>query len=590
MNKFFGFLLIGALISVIISATGLDRGVDIRLELVDPVNRSSAQLDMRHFPIVVLEQNDSTYLKLTLSSDSYNYTGVLTLRASEKIEIVLPSSGPYDIRKVCTPDAANQCKFVLRAGPDPLVVVMLPEGRSATIQGLQFDVATANRLTMASGPVLLYGFLLLTLLGPAIVYLRKWEGAEQIALIALGSLWIAMTGWEGLLACYCFLAAGYLTVSIVARTPGRHGVLTISLVSIIFFVAFIKFIGPAIAQSFANIGGLSMALPLGISYFAIRLIDMVLSANARAIINLNVRDFLAFMLIPQALPAGPIVTYSEFQRGRLPTYSIVDFGAGSARVSVGLAKKIAADSFLLPYLGRQTDTFLLQGWNASRGTVLSMLFISTAYIYLDFSAYSDLAIGSGRAAGRRIPENFDWPLVRSNIRNYWRHWHITLSQWVMRRVYLPAFLKTRSVSASMVSCMMVIGLWHALSLPWILWAFHHGLAMAAENRWLDKLNVRLPKSRLLAASHSAVGVCLVWFWVSVGHSFTLFTSVDVAIRSYALALTAPMELVLGLYSLAADRFAEQLKLFELGAPQKTKNRNPEPLPMTWAVQGNTVED
>src|SRR5262249_47893690 len=152
-----------------------------------------------------------------------------------------------------------------------------------------------------------------------------------------------------------------------------------------------------------------------------------------------------------------------------------------------------------------------------------------------------------RAAGRRVPENFDWPLLRTSLKEYWRHWHMTLSQWVMRRVYLPAFLSTRSMIVSMVSCMMVIGLWHALSLPWVFWAFHHGLAMAAESKWLDRLRARLPDGRLAKSVFSAVGVSMVWFWVSIGHSFTNFASLDVALKSYLLGLGAPVLLALKLF-------------------------------------------
>jgi D-alanyl-lipoteichoic acid acyltransferase DltB (MBOAT superfamily) len=186
----------------------------------------------------------------------------------------------------------------------------------------------------------------------------------------------------------------------------------------------------------------------------------------------------------------------------------------------------------------------LTGTGDPQKSVLIMLVANLLYVYLDFSAYCDLAIGAARAGGRRLPENFNWPLVRGGLRRYWRHWHMTLSQWVMRRVYFPAFLASHSTTLALIASMLTIGLWHAPTISWTLWALHHSLAMAAEGR----INPDPPSGeaqpgslamRVTAAGRHFVGMIFMLGWVSLGHAFTLFAAPRVAIETYLAALSAP---------------------------------------------------
>jgi D-alanyl-lipoteichoic acid acyltransferase DltB (MBOAT superfamily) len=127
---------------------------------------------------------------------------------------------------------------------------------------------------------------------------------------------------------------------------------------------------------------------------------------------------------------------------------------------------------------------------------------------------------------------------------------MTLTRWVMRRVYFPAFISSRSVTLSMFVAMMVIGIWHAIGLPWVLWAVHHSLAMAAEARMFPGTTATAEtKGRVRKGLMRVGGTMFVWAWVSLGHSFTLFASPMIAIRCYLTAAMLPFDLAMRLFGL-----------------------------------------
>jgi alginate O-acetyltransferase complex protein AlgI len=114
------------------------------------------------------------------------------------------------------------------------------------------------------------------------------------------------------------------------------------------------------------------------------------------------------------------------------------------------------------------------------------------YIYLDFSGYSDMAIGSAKLVGIHLPENFAWPFFRRNLQQFWAHWHMSLSAWLMDYVYWPLARKGRHVEAlrrkpvansniCIVVTFVVCGLWHGESINFLIWGTYHGLGLAMLN-------------------------------------------------------------------------------------------------------------
>jgi alginate O-acetyltransferase complex protein AlgI len=103
-------------------------------------------------------------------------------------------------------------------------------------------------------------------------------------------------------------------------------------------------------------------------------------------------------------------------------------------------------------------------------------------IYVDFSAYSDIAIGSARLFSIRVPENFDWPYLESNISDFWRHWHISLSTWLFDYVYIPlggSRVRPARVYLNLVITMLLSGIWHGAAMNFLVWGLWRRYAFGA---------------------------------------------------------------------------------------------------------------
>jgi alginate O-acetyltransferase complex protein AlgI len=116
-------------------------------------------------------------------------------------------------------------------------------------------------------------------------------------------------------------------------------------------------------------------------------------------------------------------------------------------------------------------------------------------IYTDFSGYSDIAIGSARLFGIVVPENFNWPYLRRNIAEFWRHWHISLSSWITDYVYISlggSRVKFPRLLLNLLLAMGVSGIWHGAEWHFLVWGLYHGAMLVIHRVFKDKVAPRLP--------------------------------------------------------------------------------------------------
>ena len=159
---------------------------------------------------------------------------------------------------------------------------------------------------------------------------------------------------------------------------------------------------------------------------------------------------------------------------------------------MGLLKKfVIADSLAL---------FALNPVNAGQAESAAglwlLLYGYALRLFFDFAGYSDIAIGIGILFGIRLPENFKNPYFKTNITTFWQSWHITLSDWARFYVFSPIsrnLLRRKPrpspiliVLVSQLATMIVIGLWHGMTLNFLIWGIWHGLALFAHKRWSDR--------------------------------------------------------------------------------------------------------
>ena len=153
---------------------------------------------------------------------------------------------------------------------------------------------------------------------------------------------------------------------------------------------------------------------------------------------------------------------------------------------------------------------------------------SLFYSYLDFSGYSDVAIGLSRLYGYKIIENFDWPILARNLQEFWRRWHRSLSNWCFRNVYFPTALITKSPYLPLLVTMLTVGLWHAIGLSWFSWAIYHSTALIFLTR-IEKIKWINPRIYYYIKPMSIMTTVM---YVAIGHAFVLYYDYSTALSVF----------------------------------------------------------
>lgn len=244
-------------------------------------------------------------------------------------------------------------------------------------------------------------------------------------------------------------------------------------------------------------------LPLGISFFTFEFIHYAADRRQNKTEAGTLGEYLAFILFFPTMVAGPIKRYQQFLpklRAELADWSH-DWQRGITRILAGLTKKFAIADLLTAYTNHLNVADIAV---ANRAILPLWLLAYGIKIYTDFSAYSDIAIGSARLFGIPIPENFDWPYLQTNIAQFWRHWHISLTSWLMDYVYIPlggSRVSPARVYLNVIATMLVSGLWHGAGINFILWGLWHGVALAIHRgyRHLRPLPANPPASARFAS-------------------------------------------------------------------------------------------
>jgi alginate O-acetyltransferase complex protein AlgI len=226
------------------------------------------------------------------------------------------------------------------------------------------------------------------------------------------------------------------------------------------------------------------------------------------------------------LIAGPIVRASVFlpQMTRSLRPSLARIAVGAQIVLLGVTKKLLIADRLAPL----PDAVFRNPALYSQTTVISALIAYSLQIYCDFSGYSDIAIGVSRIIGFDLPENFNMPYAATSITEFWRRWHITLSQWLRDYVYIPFGGNRRGklrTYVNLMATMLLGGLWHGASWNFVIWGGLHGLSLSVHKIW-DGRGWRLPAPAAWFITYSFV--CFAWIFFraqSLGDSVVVIRKV-----------------------------------------------------------------
>ena len=229
---------------------------------------------------------------------------------------------------------------------------------------------------------------------------------------------------------------------------------------------------------------INIVLPLGISFFTFQQIALLIDAHNGALSNFNFKNHTLFVVFFPQLISGPIVHFSEV----IPQFSekkkakegfYEDLFVGIVLITIGLSKKVLIGD---EFANWSDNVFVFSTFNAHITFLEAWIGILcfTLQIYFDFSAYSDIALGVSRLFGVKLPLNFDSPYQATNISEFWRRWHITLSRFLQQYVYIPlggnknGNLRT---CINLMAVMLLAGLWHGASWTFVVWGAVHGIML-----------------------------------------------------------------------------------------------------------------
>jgi len=262
-------------------------------------------------------------------------------------------------------------------------------------------------------------------------------------------------------------------------------------------------------------------LPLGVSFFTFEFIHYAADRYKGTVEKGTTGEYAAFIFFFPTMVAGPIKRFQDFApclRNPSRNWSL-DWNRGITRILAGLVKKFA----LADLLTSMTDHLNTGDILAAERWVLCLWILAYGWkIYFDFSAYSDIAIGSARLFGIETPENFDWPYIRTNITDFWRHWHISLYRWLVDYVFIPLGGSRGTkpfVLRNLLIVMLVSGIWHGAGANFVVWGMWHGLLLIVHRIWSQRSGATVEKSvpsrlhRLPAwlATYAAVNFGWVFF-------------------------------------------------------------------------------
>ncbi len=261
-----------------------------------------------------------------------------------------------------------------------------------------------------------------------------------------------------------------------------------------------------------DLGTLDIILPIGISFYTFQLVSYVVDVYRGDVsAQKSFPMLLLYISLFHQCIAGPIVRYKDVYEKLMERRATQqDIADGIWRFCFGLAKK----AILANAMGNIADKFLITGDALESSSVVALWVGVLAYslqIYLDFSAYSDMAIGMGRMIGIHYLENFDYPYVSRSVTEFWRRWHISLGSFFRDYVYIPLGGNRKGKLRTYLNLFVVwflTGLWHGASWNFVLWGLYFFVFILLEKLFLHRV---LAKDRII--SHIYLIIIVYFGWI-----------------------------------------------------------------------------
>lgn len=369
------------------------------------------------------------------------------------------------------------------------------------------------------------------------VFFAYWAIAERVRFRAgflpfVNCLFYLVIGGRALLLLLAISAIDFTTTKLMSRFDDRarrRRLLWISLTIDVGALCVFKYASFFIDSASSAVSPFGFALssshvniiaPIGISFFIFQSLAYVIDVYRKdAEPTHNYLEYLTFVSFFPTIVAGPILRAKHLLPQLRARVTLDSSTGGQALflIALGLIKKIAIADYLSANLVDRVFDFPER---FSSLEVLAAIYGYALQIYADFSGYSDIAIGSAMLLGFRLPVNFNAPYRATDLPDFWRRWHISLSTWLRDYVFFTiSGARARNVTVlygGLVVTMLVGGLWHGAAWTFVLWGLLHGVGLATTRAWAS-LRKRLgitkrntPASRVASALITFHFVCVAW--------------------------------------------------------------------------------
>lgn len=331
-----------------------------------------------------------------------------------------------------------------------------------------------------------------------------WSNPIYVVLLILSILWNYFTAFE-------------LEAQNDEKT--KKILLIVSVVVNLFILGFYKYTG--FLMDILHIqSDLKIALPVGLSFFTFSELSYIFDVyNGKSKPQKNIILFTLYVSFFGKISMGPIVSYHEMEdQLRNRTLSKAQYASGMVLISKGLIKKVLlADQLSYVYSILQNNTSTLGVWLLTISYMLQ--------IYFDFSGYSDMAIGLSKFFGFDFKPNFDHPYTATSVQDFWRKWHISLSQWFRDYLYIPLGGNRVDKNTYIRNIFIVwfcTGLWHGVNWTFILWGLYYGCLLLLEKFFLREKLEKLPKP--ISHIYTLLVVLIGWVFFMSPNITTAFST------------------------------------------------------------------
>lgn len=306
-----------------------------------------------------------------------------------------------------------------------------------------------------------------------------WLLPAQWRLHLLVAITASFLGFHSPTSLILLLSLSALTYAIVARSPEQLPGSWVAVGTTVILICLLYYKIQSAAEDDITVNTL---IPLGLAYYSLRLIHFLLEAYKGRLPRHSAADFVHYCFFLPTIVVGPINRFPEFHRDlRRHHWDFDMLCDGAERILYGYVKL----TFLANYLVSNKFAGFINGVDNGDGALalyLGMVQVGLN-LYLQFSGFSDIAIGFSRLLGFKVMENFNWPYLQKNVSDFWRSWHISLTSWCRDYIYTTVFSTTRSPALGALATMIAIGLWHEVSLRYLIWGLYHGAGIAVWQRF-----------------------------------------------------------------------------------------------------------